>query len=493
MPTYDLKARERLPTLFEVLNRRTQSPVDLWSFYVYMREQHRGVDYLDFWLDVVQHLSLCRHYVRSLRQSVLANSDRDGSSRASSVLLDTLIQEGTLDDTDSHRLSAFLRGEDPAENGTLYRLSALLDAMNMKEQGIADLHSPVSRTDNFISRVNQQQAFAPTNDDADGADEFDYNEKSRNNNAPIVPGPSSGFIGSGDSYVSRESLDNRSFYSTRGSQPHLPLESSSPARSQRGGLGQSQQHYPNDGYRQVSQGSSLGEPRRSQVSADQRVLSTNGDTIERLFPRRNNDINDTGSFVTRQDIRQSSHRILVTYFIPGAERELVLPARIMMSVKQAIEIDSRDDPEVFDEAREYVFQAMERDAFPAFLATKALGNLSPAGSLVRLIIGLFGLFAAFWVAFVLIFLDWHPKITRLWLILPFGIGSYCIFSSLYNLDPLMAVIGYGEGNSPKSIVPIQEPYVRNLLLKRSLYVFGVVVLIAAIFVIIFGLVPGKRL
>jgi Regulator of G protein signaling domain len=486
MPTYDLKARERLPTLFEVLNRRTQSPVDLWSFYVYMREQHRGVDYLDFWLDVVQHLSLCRHYVRSLRQSIMANSERDGSSRTSSVLLDTLIQEGTLDDTDSHRLSAFLRGEDSAQNGTLYRLSALLDAMNMKEQGIAELHSPVSRTDNFISRVNQQQAIAPTNDDGD---DFDYNEKHRNN-APIVPGPSSGFIGSGDSPVSRDSLDNRSFYSARGgSQPHLPLDSS-PVRSQRGGQGQ--QHYPNDGYRRVSQGTSQAEPRRSQAG-EQRALSMNGETIERLFPRRNNDINDTGSFVTRQDIRQSSHRILVTYFIPGAERELVLPARIMMSVKQAIEVDGRDDPEVFDEAREYVFQAMERDAFPAFLATKALGNLSPAGSLVRLIFGLFSLFAAFWVGFVLIFLDWQPKITRLWLILPFGIGSYCIFSSLYNLDPIMATIGFSESNSPKNIVPIQEPYVKKLLLKRSLYVFTVVVVTAAIFVIIFALVPGKRL
>lgn len=477
MPTYDLKARERLPTLFEVLNRRTQSPVDLWAFYVYMREQHRGVDYLDFWLDVVQHLSLCRHYVRSLRQSILANSEHGGSSRTSSVLLDTLIQEGTLDDTDSHRLSAFLRGEDPLNNGTVYRLSVLLDAMNMKEQGIAELHSPVSRTDNFISRVNQQ-ANAPTNDDDD------YNNEKQ---PPlIVPGRSSGFMGSCDSPISRESVDNPSFYSARGSQPHLPLDS---PRS-----GRSQIAVASDGYRGVSQATSYGDPNpRLSQAGDQQALSMNGETIERLFPRRNNDMNDTGSFVTRQDIRQSSHRILVTYFIPGAERELVLPARIMMAVKQAIEVDGRDDPEVFDEAREYVFQAMERDAFPGFLAAKALGNLSPAGSLVRLIVGLISLFAAFWVGFILIFLDWQPKVTRLWLIIPFGVGSYCIFSSLYNLDPLMTIIGFSESNSVKHIVRIKEPYVRRLLVKRALYVFGVVVLIAAVFLIIFALVPGKRL
>jgi hypothetical protein len=38
-----------LPTLKEVLDRRTLPPVDLYSFYIYMRDQQRSVDYLDFW------------------------------------------------------------------------------------------------------------------------------------------------------------------------------------------------------------------------------------------------------------------------------------------------------------------------------------------------------------------------------------------------------------------------------------------------------------
>lgn len=41
--------RNRLPTLFEVLSRRTLPPVDLFSFYIYMRDQQKSVDYLDFW------------------------------------------------------------------------------------------------------------------------------------------------------------------------------------------------------------------------------------------------------------------------------------------------------------------------------------------------------------------------------------------------------------------------------------------------------------
>lgn len=48
-PTPDGSPRERLPNLFEVLSRRTTAPVDLFSFYIYMRDVQRSVDYLDFW------------------------------------------------------------------------------------------------------------------------------------------------------------------------------------------------------------------------------------------------------------------------------------------------------------------------------------------------------------------------------------------------------------------------------------------------------------
>ena len=49
-PTPDSSGpRDRLPNLFEVLSRRTFAPVDLFSFYIYMRDVQRSVDYLDFW------------------------------------------------------------------------------------------------------------------------------------------------------------------------------------------------------------------------------------------------------------------------------------------------------------------------------------------------------------------------------------------------------------------------------------------------------------
>ncbi|TKY85170.1 hypothetical protein EX895_006250 [Sporisorium graminicola] len=60
--------RQRLPTLAEVLARRTLPPVDLYCFYLYLQRE-AAEDALDFWLDVQQHENLCRAYFKDLRKS----------------------------------------------------------------------------------------------------------------------------------------------------------------------------------------------------------------------------------------------------------------------------------------------------------------------------------------------------------------------------------------------------------------------------------------
>ena len=71
-------------------------------------------------------------------------------------------------------------------------------------------------------------------------------------------------------------------------------------------------------------------------------------------------------------------------------------------------------PDLFHEQKNYIFRALEQDAFPRFLRAKAFGNLTPLGSFVRLIAGLLCLWGAFVLAFSLIFLDHKPKRDRLW-------------------------------------------------------------------------------
>jgi hypothetical protein len=125
------------------------------------------------------------------------------------------------------------------------------------------------------------------------------------------------------------------------------------------------------------------------------------------------DSNSPVNKITRADIKASAEKILYTFLLPGAEREIILPHAITHDITRSIEERNRDDPEVFDAAKDYVFQAMERDAYPGFLRMKALGNLVPPSLILRLIIGLLAMFAAFWVGFIFIFLN-YGRLTRLW-------------------------------------------------------------------------------
>lgn len=268
-PQPDLE-RNRLPTLFEVLSRRTLPPVDLFSFYIYMRDQQRSVDYLDFWLDVAQHMSLCRHYVRELRRSVLVGTPEPASQRSSAIL-----------------------------------------------DSLGDMQHPVAGPSMYAT------------------------DKERDQDAQM-----SAFLREDASAVQNS-------------------------------------------------------PRSSRYN--------NHDTPHEVTT----DSNSPGNAVRRQDIRASAEKILYTFLLPGAEREITLPESITQDVTSAIEEYGRDDPEVFDVAKDYVFQAMERDAFPGFLRMKALGNLIPPTLIMRLVIGLVAMFGAFWTAFVLIFLD-RDRLTRLW-------------------------------------------------------------------------------
>lgn len=116
----------------------------------------------------------------------------------------------------------------------------------------------------------------------------------------------------------------------------------------------------------------------------------------------------------REDLRASAEKILYTYLLPGSEREIIIPQSILHDVQEAIEgPEQRNDPELFDPAKDYVFQAMERDAFPGFLQSKGLGNLVPQSMMGRLIIGLISFFSAVWAAFILIFLN-TSRATRCW-------------------------------------------------------------------------------
>jgi hypothetical protein len=146
-------------------------------------------------------------------------------------------------------------------------------------------------------------------------------------------------------------------------------------------------------------------------------------------PIMTTDSNSPQNGVARSDLIKSAEHILYTYLLPQAEREITIGHGMADEITRRIEEERRDDPEVFDEAKDWVFTAMERDAFPKFLEQKALGNILPSSKQLRLIVGLLAMFGGFWTAFIMIFLDYSRQ-HRLYVCLNFLI-LHCIDSAIY--------------------------------------------------------------
>merc|ERR1712093_459582 len=125
-------------------------------------------------------------------------------------------------------------------------------------------------------------------------------------------------------------------------------------------------------------------------------------------------------------------------------------------------------PDMFHSQKEWCFRAMEQDSFPRFLRSKAFGNLTPVSAMIRLILGLLLLWVGLSTALSFIFLNYLPKAKRLWVIIPFSIAFLFLLSYAYDLDPLLVFWGASETTAFRTI-RIKEPYVKKLLLGRSIW------------------------
>ncbi|WWD21919.1 hypothetical protein CI109_106407 [Kwoniella shandongensis] len=380
----------RLPTLQEVLDRRTRPPLDLFCFYIFLQRES-SEDALDFWLDVQQHENMCKAYFKDLRRS--------GRS----------VQE------DWPEFAAHAR-----TNGSHF--SPLLSLPS-------EPNSP-------------NPALSPDPDNMGGA---------------RSPSP-----------LARERRDTESHGAAH------PNFSPTMAGGEFGSQGP---RAPRD---------------RPSTTPSGRGMSLRGKWTERRSKAPTVIARDRA--IEKAALVESAERIYLRYLLPGAEREIYLPPSLRVNnfpISNGTEA-SPLIPDLYHAQKVYIFKALEQDAFPRFLRAKAFGNLTPLGSFVRLIAGLLCLWGGFVLAFSLIFLDHKPKITRLWLILPFIFATNLLLSSYYSLSPLLALFSQTE-TTPFHLLRVKEQYVRKLLTLRALWIEAVCILITAILVVIFTVVPGHRL
>ncbi|EIE83500.1 hypothetical protein RO3G_08205 [Rhizopus delemar RA 99-880] len=120
---------------------------------------------------------------------------------------------------------------------------------------------------------------------------------------------------------------------------------------------------------------------------------------------------------SRKDLSDSAQRLILRYLVPSATKEvtqLPIELRKMLCKELEKEENARDDPLLFAEAKNYVFEYMQRFAYPKFLRLKVWGNVTLYQQMGRLVLGLVSLFAALTTSLSFIFLGYPQWGTRFW-------------------------------------------------------------------------------
>lgn len=527
----------RLPTLGEILSNKTKSPVDLYTFYLFMKEIENKVDYLDFWFDLINHLNLCKYYVKGLRDSILRQSSQfnDYSNRnshlsqsqqqqqlqqpqytsqnltnsesnlrnsiplsekskhkslSSSILLDLIINDHVLEDNDSNRLSQFLRG-DININNLDPKLKNIIDHYNREEEkslaktpNLNSSESPILQSPNLNSFKedynhsfdnNPFQQPKRISSHSKLLDDSSNNSSIIDNQLDFGEAKPTSFITS-PKYVT---LNNES-------SPQLPQQQQQIPPQQ---YQQQYQQEPSEQYQQPPSQQPTQSEFQQPVPRFNRH-SINPSLLEKLI--KESSLSENHSFITRNNLKESSHNLLLKYFVEDSEKNLDLPSDLNQFIIKSIEVDGRDDPDIFNSVKIYIFNKIENDHLPKFLNFMAIRNINKSIN-IRLLIGFISIFIAFWISYTLIFLKYY-KGYRAVIVIPFLIGFYCLISSIYLIDPILCWCRLSESFVyNKSFIRIREKFIYKLLLKRSLWVLFLILLFTAIFTILFSLVPGHRL
>lgn len=430
----------RLPTLGEILANKTKSPVSLYNFYSYMKVVDHDSDYLDFWFDLVNHLNLCKHYIQGLRDSIVRQSYTE--NRHSMPILD---RSKTKSVSSSILLDLILNDNFLQDNDS-NRLSQFL-------RGDLEVNPKLSEL------INHYEDTTTTTGNK--------NVTSGSPNTTFTNNTNSFYGGKRVSSNSRL-LEDESFVDNQLSM----------------GEGDRTQMFTQPKYVALSQN-------------QKRASSVNPTTVEKLI-RLSQSAPSSNSFITRDNLKESSQNLLLKYFVEDSEKNLHLPANLNNNIVKAIEVDGRDDPDVFHNVKIYVFNKLENYYLPNFLNLVAIKNINRTSNNIfvsygRIILGFFFLLMGFWMGYIFVFLN-YKKSTRLYIIIPFLIAAYLLVTSIYLIDPILVWLGYGESyTNDRYMIKIRENFIYKLLLKRSIWVSALIILFTAIFTIIFSLVPGHRL
>ncbi|KAI8987373.1 hypothetical protein BDF20DRAFT_910004 [Mycotypha africana] len=220
--------------------------------------------------------------------------------------------------------------------------------------------------------------------------------------------------------------------------------------------------------------------------------------------------------LSKQDVTESAQRLLLRYLVPSATKDITafLPNDLVQRLRHELEREEellphtassasspspatvqprRDDPLLFQEAKQYVFNHLQTYCYPKFLRLKVWGNITLHQQLGRLVIGLLCLLAALTTSLSFIFLGYAQWGKRFWLLLPYWFGIYNLLVFLTGLDPIWVLVFNKSETTTFKFNTIKQPQVKRILIPRSIWLLFVITIISITCTILFCAIPSRRL
>lgn len=409
--------RNRLPSLAEVLRRSTRPPVDLYCFYLFLQREG-SEDTLDFWLDVQQHENLCRAYFSDLRKAgTTVEQDWPQYDRLART-------RGSI----YGNVTGIRRGDPLRESAGATTATSDYDGEQYARPGSPPTSASAAHSTASSPGYLGEKGFARAQHsyrDHDDPDELDEKRAAEHLAPP----------------VGAEEHDAARYQGRTPSPSPSPRTPAYPLSPTLRALYPDEDASPDADHAQA-QHATVSSRRHKRQSTTTGGGGGGGATGRRAQP-----IIARSAAISRTDLIASAERIFSRYLMPGADKEVYLPSSlritsfplsssVLPSVAGAGAEGTAYDreaaeqarvPDMFHAQKEWVYRAMEGDAFPRFLRAKAFGNLTPLGGVVRLVVGLVALWVALATAFAFILLDAKPKVRRLWVRPPVALSlSLCV-------------------------------------------------------------------
>lgn len=471
---FDQIQRERLPTLYEVLIMKTSAPVDLWSFYTYLSQFPYAINYLDFWIDLMAHIRLCKDYVRNVRRSITmrpatdefrsngnkhpTNGRDDASLVSTSALMDTLVSEGYLDFDNPERVCDFLQGNT--------HTSPVVTKMIQNWKNRNERPSSGMRSHNDF---NSKGAIAISESD------------SRQSITAIVDS----FLKNQAKNGEKGNITTKQLYSNAVQICHTYLES------------------PNISERYLT---NIPETIKNEILSNVKV--------DKRY--------DLDVF---QELKEMTYQFLEIDCFPKFLKEVALH-----NIHDEIS-DWRFHPNSNSTTRP-PNALLEKDGSPSLskgvhIHTEHISwsPFSTFSALSRVLFGCLWMGIGFWIGYTLIFIHYNRAI-RVTTVVPFGIGGYFLICGIYQLDIIYSWFGvtqkliytHTKGSDRDTsrttydssyntdipsiflvlggkarLIRVEHPFIKRMLYKRGLWCLILVIIWTACFTVIFSCVPGRRL